>query len=397
MRTILIAAAALVLGAATARAEVRFKQITVDPLFRSEGVAIGDVNRDGKNDVCVGDLWYEAPGWKPHEIRKPRKPNRGGYTQAFAVYSDDFNKDGWVDFLVIPFHGNDAKWYENPKGKTAGHWTARVAFRKTGNETRIYPDLFRDGKRVFLMSVEEAIAWVEVPANPTGPWTVHKVGGKEKWTHRFAHGLGVGDVNGDGRNDILVPGGWYEQPSEGRDAVGDWPLHRTPLTDSNTADIFAVDSDGDGRNDIWATSAHRRGIFFSKQTGTVADPAFKRVRYDFYGNHELTTEKRKNTRKSIYETHSLNFVDINGDGKKDLVTGRRFFAHGFRKEKAGDPADVYWIEIKPQRGRNPRLVAHHVSDQTGIGAQFVTEDFNGDGKIDIIVSGRKGVYIHLQQ
>ena len=125
-------------------------------------------------DVIVGDLWYAAPDWKPHEIRKPRKPNRGGYTEAFAVYADDFNKDGWADVLVIPFHGKDAKWYENPHNKP-GHWKARVAFPKTGNETRIYPDLFGDGKPVFLMSVHGKISWVAVPADPTKMWDVHTI------------------------------------------------------------------------------------------------------------------------------------------------------------------------------------------------------------------------------
>ena len=56
----------------------------LDPLFRSEGIGYGDV-KDGENDILVGDYWYESPV-KAHEIRKPRKPNRGGYTEA-AVYS----------------------------------------------------------------------------------------------------------------------------------------------------------------------------------------------------------------------------------------------------------------------------------------------------------------------
>ena len=106
---------------ATRAADISFSKTVIDPMFRSEGVGVGDFNKDGQNDIVVGDYWYEAPKWTPHEIRTPRKPNRGGYTEAFAVYPDDFNKDGWIDVMVIPFHGKPAKWYENPKGKD-GHW-----------------------------------------------------------------------------------------------------------------------------------------------------------------------------------------------------------------------------------------------------------------------------------
>jgi hypothetical protein len=387
MRIFLTVAAtiATTLFTTAASAEVKFKKIKVDDLFRSEGVAIGDINKDGKTDLCVGDIWYEAPDWKIHEIRKPREPKRGGYTEGFGVYSGDFNKDGWVDFLVIPFHGKDAKWYENPKGKFDAHWKEYFAFPKTGNETRIYPDLFQDGKRVFLMGIDGQIAWAEVPADPTKPWPVHGIGEKgdvEKTkgpAHKFAHGLGAGDINGDGKWDVIVPGGWYEHPVSGRAHTGLWKFHKTQTTDRNTADIYAVDADGDGRNDIFASSAHGKGIFFSKHGGPTDEPTFK----------------RSTLHDKIRVTHSLNYVDINGDGKKDLVTGQRPGTHGSPNMK--DPSELFWFEIVMTKGQIPTLIPHEIDTSSGMGAQFVTADFNGDKKIDVIVSGRKGVYIFLQE
>src|SRR5438105_1138421 len=94
---------------------ITWKKTVLDKAFRSEGVAVADVNKDGKPDVIVGDVWYEAPDWKVHVIRKDRtfKP-ADSYSECFGVFADDFNGDGWVDVLVMPFPGKACYWYENP-------------------------------------------------------------------------------------------------------------------------------------------------------------------------------------------------------------------------------------------------------------------------------------------
>ena len=94
-------------------------------------------------------------------------------------------------------------------------------------------------------------------------------------------------------------------------------------------------------------------------------------------------------------THSLNYVDINGDGKMDLVTGQRPGTHG--SPKMSEPSELFWFEISMKKGKTPTLIPHEIDTSSGMGAQFVTADFNGDKKIDVIVSGRKGVYIFLQK
>ncbi len=366
-------------------AEVAFAKQVIDPLFRSEGVGVGDVNKDGKNDILVGDFWYEAPDWKPHEIRKPRQPNRGGYTEAFAVYPDDFNRDGWVDVLVVPFHGKDAKWYENPRNKDDGHWKERVAFKRTGNETRLYTDqLFDDGPKAFLMGIEERmLGWVAVPEDPNEEWEVHDITGPsgKAAAHRFAHGLGVGDVNGDGRKDVMYKDGWWEQPAEGHKHTEPWKFHNTKIVNDNVADMYTFDADGDGDNDILCTSAHAKGIYFCEQVIEGDKSSFK--------THALE--------RIIHETHSLNYVDVNGDGRKDLLTGRGFFAHGFKPELAREPSELYWYELETAKGQPPKLKAHKIDDQSGVGAQFVSSDFNGDKKIDVVISNRKGVFLFLQE
>ena len=371
----------LVTGVIIGSAEPKFKKITLDDMFRSEGVGIGDFNKDGKNDVAVGDYWYAAPDWKRHEIRKPRKQTRGGYTEAFAVYPDDYNRDGWIDLMVIPFHGKSAKWYENPKNKGEGHWKEHEAFKGTGNETRLYLDLFADGKKVFLMGVEGKIAWVPVPevSKVNELWSHNVIGDEPKPAHQYAHGLGASDVNGDGLLDVTWGGGWWAQPKDKSGKGGKWTYHSKQIVKDGVADMYHLDADGDGLNDILCTSAHGTGIYWCKQK---EDGSFE------------TNSFHKGL---IRETHSANYVDVNGDGRKDLVTGRRFFAHGYRPSLAGQASELYWFDIKTAKGNAPEFVPHKIDDQSGVGAQFLTVDFNGDKKIDVVVSNRKGVFLFLQE
>lgn len=367
--------------ASVSAGESKFRRIELDLNFRSEGVAVADINRDGKNDVVVGDLWYAAPDWTAQEIRKPRPPNRGGYTDAFAVYTRDYNKDGWTDVLVIPFHGKDAIWYENPQGKP-GHWPSHLAMRKTGNETRLEVDLFGDGDAVYLMGIEHQLSWVSVPDDPTEVWHVHPIADSslgDLGAKKYYHGLGVGDVNRDGRRDVIIADGWFEQPQAGRKAEGSWQFHSGKISNA-CADMHVFDADGDGRNDIFSTSAHGYGVWWHRQAKPGADKPFE--------THELD--------RSIKETHALNVVDIDGDGQRELVTGWRFFAHGFKPEKADMPSELAYYDIETAEGKPPKLTKHIIDMRSGVGAQFLTADYNGDNLIDVIVSNRKGVFIFEQ-
>src|ERR1700730_11654736 len=102
------------------------KKIVIDKTFRSEGVGVADFNKDGKLDIFVGDVWYEAPDWKMHEVRPYKKwDGATGYSESFACFPDDFNGDGYADVIVIPFPGKECFWYENP-GAKGGKWTPHL-------------------------------------------------------------------------------------------------------------------------------------------------------------------------------------------------------------------------------------------------------------------------------
>jgi hypothetical protein len=374
---------------ADADAAISWKKTHIDKVFRSEGVAVADVNKDGKLDILAGDVWYEAPDWKMHEIRKPGNYGDGakGYSQSFACFVDDLNGDGWPDVIVIGFPGQPCHWYANPQGKP-GHWKEHRIWRSACNETPQYVDLFGDGKKKLIMAIqpEGQMCWFQPGKDPTKLWEMHPISvastktNKVPGTEVYSHGLGVGDVNGDGRLDVICTGGWWEQPA--KDDGQAWKFHPANLGEP-CADMYALDMNGDGKSDIISSSAHRYGIWWHEQKATAAgEPQF--IRHDLFP-------------KLMSQTHALNLVDINGDGLKDLVTGKRWWAHGPTGDvDPNDPAVLYWFEAKKSPDGMIQFLPHLIDSDSGIGTQFVVTDVNGDKLPDIVVSNKKGVFLFEQ-
>ena len=374
---------------------VSWKKTVIDPSFRSEGATAADVNRDGKIDVLAGDSWYEAPSWTRHDIRKAGDYGDGlhGYSETFTAWADDINGDGWVDEIVVGMPGGPAAWYENPKGKP-GFWPRHEIWPSACNETPLFADLFGDGRRVLVMGCqppgkdnEGQMAWFAPGSDPLQAWEMHPVsppsspGKPVPGTFRFAHGLGVGDLNGDGRADVICTDGWWEQPANGRAASTTWAFHPAKLGDAN-ADMIAYDMNGDGIPDVVASSAHKYGIFWFEQ-GVAPDGSRAFTRHDIFP-------------KLVSETHAMIAADINGDGLKDLITGKRFWSHGKSEPGSDQPARLYWLEAR--RGADGKIgfTPREIDDASGVGTQFTVTDVNGDGLLDIVTSNKKGVHLFEQ-
>jgi hypothetical protein len=392
--------------------KITWEKTVIDTKFTSEGVAIADVNHDGKMDVLTGEVWYEAPNWTPHRIRPGRDDYTDGdrniYSKSFACWTEDLNGDGWSDLIVIGFPGEPCHWYENPQGKE-GMWKEHTIWHSACNETPIYADLFGNGKRVLIMGWqpkgkgnEGQMAYFNPGKDPTELWEMHpisepstpaKLGEDGKpipgtakevpGTQRFSHGLGVGDINGDGRLDVICTAGWWEQPGKA-DGKTPWKFHRAGLGDA-CANMYAVDLDGDGKADVLSSSAHGYGIWAHLQKSNVyaVDPVF--LKKDLFP-------------KLVSQTHALHFVDINGDGLKDIVTGKRKWAHGPNGD--ADPGalpSLYWFEAKKSTDGIITFEPHLIDDDSGIGTQFTVADFNGDKLLDIIVANKHGVYVFEQR
>ncbi len=371
---------------------ITWKRTVIDKVFRSEGVTVADVKKRGKLDILNGEMWYEAPDWKPHEIRKPIDygDGLGRYSNSFCCWATDLNGDGYPDLIVIGFPGNPCYWYENPKGGD-GHWTPHEIWHSACNETPQYVDLFGTGKKVLVMGWqpkgkdnEGQMAWFAPGADPTMPWEMHPIsppsepGKPVLGTHKFSHGLGIGDINGDGRLDVICTAGWWEQPVKA-DLDKPWKFHPANLG-ADCADMYVADLYGDGKAAVLSSSAHKYGIWAYQQKPGTGDPTFVR---------QILFEKL------VSETHAMNYVDIDGDGLKDLITGKRWWSHGKSEPGSDGPAMIYWLQARKRDGVTT-FIPRVIDDDSGIGTQFYVGDVNGDGYPDVVTSNKKGTYLFEQ-
>ena len=370
---------------------ITFEKTALSDLFYAEGATFGDLNGDDVMDLVAGPFWYEGPAYeKVHEFYEPKPFDPKGYSDNFFAHVYDFNQDDRQDILIIGFPGQTATWYANP-GPAGGHWPAHVVFDTVDNESPAWTDLTGDGLPEIVCITNGRYGYAEPDWNdPTQPWTFHPITSDEGW-QRFTHGLGVGDVNGDGRMDLLERDGWWQQPAT-LDGDPVWTRHAAPFGDYGGAQMYAYDVDGDGDNDvITSLKAHHHGLAWFEHVT-------KEGRIDFV-RHMIMNERPEENRHGIAfgELHALDLIDIDGDGLKDIVTGKRWWSHGAE----GDPDEhskpyLYWFRlVRSTEGVD--FVPHLIDDDTGIGVQVVAGDINGDRHPDVVVSNKKGTAVLLQQ
>ncbi len=363
--------------------------------FFSEGAAFGDFNHDGVMDVVSGPYWYEGPDFqKRHEIYPAGKfDGAHGYSDNFLAFAHDFNGDGWTDVLVIGFPGIDASWYENP-GTRDQPWRRHVAFLPVDNESPTFADIFGTKQPVLLCMANGRLGYASYdPKDPTRPWTFHAISPAVGW-QRFTHGLGFGDVNGDGRTDILEKNGWWEQPAS---LKGDPEWVRHPFNfgpGKGGAQMHVADVNGDGLPDvITSIDAHGYGLSWFEQT-RAADGTISFV------EHPITSAKADEKLADVQfaQPHAVAIADFDGDGLPDILTGKRWWAHGPTGDQdPNGPAVLYAFLLRRGPGGAVSFEPHRIDDASGIGTQVMAADANGDGVPDIVVGNKRGTFVFLSE
>lgn len=334
----------------------------------AEAAAFADINGDGKLDVVAGEYWYEAPAWTKHHFRSIYYANN--YIEDLSTLPLDIDGDGRVDLVTSGFGSKKMAWYQNP-GRTGPLWDEHPIETIYPVEFMFLVDLDNDGRANEILpefgDEKAPLTWYE--RDGKGGLIAHEVS-----AHSYGHGIGVGDVNGDGRNDILTPNGWLEAPADPR--AHDWTFHPDWKL-GNVGFIYLTDVNGDGRTDILTSMAHDYGIFWMERTRD--GQWIKRLIDDSWS-----------------QAHCVVLVDFRGKKNVGLLTGKRYMAHNGHDPGEREPLGVYWYERLLDPATHAVDWAKHVIDyggRTGGGIQIAVADIDGDGDLDFAVAGKSGLFL----
>jgi len=341
-----------------------------------EAAAAFDVNNDGALDIVCGAWWYPGPKFdKRCPVGKVRA--EGDYYDDFAVIPLDVNGDGHTDFVTGGWFGKNVRWRENPKGDPAREWPEHVVAEVGNAETVRGWDLDGDGRIEIVADTPgaplKAFRLVtDASGKGTGKFTEHVL-----YDGQPGMGLGFGDVNGDGRGDLIVQKGWLEAPEKPLGGAR-WTFHGDFDIVDGSIPIVVADLSGDGLPDLIVGQGHRYGLDWHEQKMDGGQRRWIRHPID----------------PANSQYHSLEWADIDGDGRPELVTGKRRHAHRGSDPGDADPAGVYYFKWTGE-GFAKQVIDYGVGPAgKGCGIYLHVVDLDGDGRLDVVAPGKDGLCVY---
>lgn len=361
---------------APAPGEVRFSRHFV-AAESYESVGVIDVNKDGKPDLVSGDFWYENADDRAISFRRRKligdQKRYNQYYDDFSTIPLDVDGDGDLDVITGGYWGGSLRWLENT-GADGKPWPVHEVASVGNTETTRAWDVDGDGdieivpnnpgKTLKYFTLDKPNTFRQVNVAPTQ-----------------GHGLGFGDINGDGKGDFIVSKGWLENLGNEPDGRTDWELRDEFDLGVASVPIIVTDLNGDNRNDLIVGQGHGYGLHWYEQRMQAGRRSWVK---------HIIDEKNS-------QYHCLEWADIDGDKRPDLVTGKRFRAHNDTDPGCYDEVGLYYFTWDGRDFTKHTIAYGPAGVGKGTGIYFALADLRQTGRTDLIVAGKDGLTIFFNE